>query len=658
MPLTTIKDGEYTATVYKMIKEGRYGDAIHILSKEHQKHTKSRAALSLLGYCYYHMQDFINAAECYEQLTHLHPEVEDYKLYYAQSLYGACSFPEAMKATFLLDSTTSHTKMIKLQAAITYGEEDFSGAKTLVEQLPQDDPDYDVDLGCLLYKEGEYEEACKKFMSSMNVLGYQPDLAYNIALCYYSLKQYAAALKYIAEIIERGIREHPELSIGLTTEGIDVRSVGNTLVLHETALIEAFNLKAAIEYQLKNYAAAQEALTDMPPRSEEELDPVTLHNQALMNMDTKPTEGFEKLAFLLQQNPFPPVTFGNLLLLYCKYEYFDLAADVLAENAHLTYKFLTPYLYEFLDAMITCQTAPEEAFRKFDEIAGKLIEQLRKVTKQVQEARHNRDDESLKKYVQDYDEVLERYIPVLMAQAKVYWNRENYSMVEKIFHKSLEFCNEHDTWKLNVAHVLFMQDNKYKEAIGFYEPIVKKHYENILNVSAIVLANLCVSYIMTSQNEEAEELMRKIEKEEEQISYDDPDKKIFHLCIVNLVIGTLYCAKGNYDFGISRVIKSLEPYNKKLGTDTWFYAKRCFLSLLENMAKHMIMLRDSVVQECIQFLEHCELYGKDVPAIIEQPLEEDRMHIGKNTVTYVDTRQSQVPFEHSGAPFLRTQVSD
>uniref|UniRef100_A0A672PI76 Tetratricopeptide repeat protein 30 n=1 Tax=Sinocyclocheilus grahami TaxID=75366 RepID=A0A672PI76_SINGR len=617
MPLTTIKDGEYTATV-------RYIDFLR----------QSRAALSLLGYCYYHMQDFTNAAECYEQLTQLHPEVEDYKLYYAQSLFGACAFPEAMKATFLLDNTTSHTKMIKLQATIKYGEEDFSGAKTLVEQLPQDDPDYDVDLGCLLYKEGEYEEACIKFMSSMNVLGYQPDLAYNIALCYYSLKQYASALKYIAEIIERGIREHPELSIGMTTEGIDVRSVGNTLVLHETALIEAFNLKAAIEYQLKNYAAAQEALTDMPPRSEEELDPVTLHNQALMNMDTKPTEGFEKLAFLLQQNPFPPVTFGNLLLLYCKYEYFDLAADVLAENAHLTYKFLTPYLYEFLDAMITCQTAPEEAFRKFDEIAGKLTEQLRKVTKQVQEARHNRDDESLKKYVQDYDEFLERYIPVLMAQAKIYWNRENYSMVEKIFHKSLEFCNEHDTWKLNVAHVLFMQDNKYKEAIGFYEPIVKKHYENILNVSAIVLANLCVSYIMTSQNEEAEELMRKIEKEEEQISYDDPDKKIFHLCIVNLVIGTLYCAKGNYDFGISRVIKSLEPYNKKLGTDTWFYAKRCFLSLLENMAKHMIMLRDSVVQECIQFLEHCELYGKDVPAIIEQPLEEDRMHIGKNTVTY------------------------
>ena len=60
-------------------------------------------------------------------------------------------------------------------------------------------------------------------------------------------------MKHIADIIERGIREHPELSVGMQTEGIEVRSVGNTLTLHETALIEAFNLKAAIEYVLKNW---------------------------------------------------------------------------------------------------------------------------------------------------------------------------------------------------------------------------------------------------------------------------------------------------------------------------------------------------------------------------------------------------------------------
>uniref|UniRef100_G3PQ47 Tetratricopeptide repeat protein 30 n=1 Tax=Gasterosteus aculeatus aculeatus TaxID=481459 RepID=G3PQ47_GASAC len=612
--MTAIKDGEYTATIYKLVRI-------------------SRAALSLLGYCYFHIQDFTNSADCYEQLTQLHPEVEEYKVYYAQSLYKAGAYPEATKASFVLDNPGSHVKMLKLQACIKYCEEDYSAAKSLLEQLPQEDPDYVYNSGCLLFQDGKYEEACKKFSSAMQVLGYVPALSYNIALCFYSLKNYPQAIKYIGEIIDQGMREHPELSVGLTTDGIDVHSVGNTLVLHQTALIEAFNLRAAIEYQLKNVKGAQEALTDMPPRSEEELDPVTLHNQALVNMDTKPSEGFEKLAFLLLQPSFPPVTFGNLLLLYCKHEYFDLAADVLAENAHLTYKLLSPYMYEFLDALLTCQTAPEEAFRKFDEMNGKLTEQLRKLAKQVQEARMSRDDDGQKKALQENDQTQEKYIVVLMAQAKIYWNRENFQMVEKIFRKSVEVCNDDDTWKLNVAHVLFMQA-KYKDAIGFYEPIVKKHYDNILNVSAVVLANLCVSYILTSQNEEAEELMRKIEKEEEQISYDDPEKKVFHLCIVNLVIGTLYCAKGNYEFGISRVIKSLEPYNKKLGTDTWFYAKRCFLSLLENMSKHMVMLKDAVVQECIQFLEHCEAYGREVPAVIEQPLEETRVHVGKNTVTY------------------------
>lgn len=34
-------------------------------------------------------------------------------------------------------------------------------------------------------------------------------LYYNVALTFYSLKNYPQALKYIAEIIERGIKEHP-----------------------------------------------------------------------------------------------------------------------------------------------------------------------------------------------------------------------------------------------------------------------------------------------------------------------------------------------------------------------------------------------------------------------------------------------------------------
>lgn len=113
--------------------------------------------------------------------------------------------------------------------------------------------------------------------------------------------------------------------------------------------------------------------------------------------------------------------------------------------------------------------------------------------------------------------------------------------------------------------------------------------------------------------------MRKIEKEEERAQYQvrwitqfsvkiliyssalrekgitvqDEQKEgpFLHLCIVNLVIGTLYCAKQNFEFGISRIIKSLDPIDKKLDSETWFYTKRCFLALADNLAKQMITVR-------------------------------------------------------------------
>ena len=53
--------------------------------------------------------------------------------------------------------------------------------------------------------------------------------------------------------------------------------------------------------------------------------------------------------------------------------------------------------------------------------------------------------------------------------------------------------------------------------------------------------------------------MRKLEKEEEILGYDDPDKKVFHLCIVNLVIGTLYCSKANFQARHTRRPAALTP---------------------------------------------------------------------------------------------------
>ena len=147
MATIEIKDGEYTKTIYTMIKEQRYNEAINVLSFIYDSNPSSRAALSLLAYCYYFTQDFVNAANCYEQLTLLYPENEDYRIYYAQALYQACLYEEAMKVTVQIENPELQGKMLKLQAAIKYGEEDLAGAKSLVDQCPADDPDTDINRG-------------------------------------------------------------------------------------------------------------------------------------------------------------------------------------------------------------------------------------------------------------------------------------------------------------------------------------------------------------------------------------------------------------------------------------------------------------------------------------------------------------------------------
>ena len=221
-----------------------------------------------------------------------------------------------------------------LQSIIKYEQDELQSCKSLLDQC-HDDPDVLVNYAAISFKEGKYDKARQQYLDVMNMVGYSPDLAYNIALCYYREKNFIAALNYISEIVEKGVRNHPELSVGSRTgifrdlslspyslthslyviDGLDVRSVGNSVVLKETCLIEAFNLKAAIEYSMKtsepakvdnDLSAAKEALTDMPPRLESELDPVTLHNQALCHADEDATGAFKKLSYLLANPPYPP----------------------------------------------------------------------------------------------------------------------------------------------------------------------------------------------------------------------------------------------------------------------------------------------------------------------------------------------------------------
>ena len=55
------------------------------------------------------MQDYVNAANCYEQLSQHHPDQEDYRVYYAQSLYAATLYEEAMKVIHILNLIHIHS---------------------------------------------------------------------------------------------------------------------------------------------------------------------------------------------------------------------------------------------------------------------------------------------------------------------------------------------------------------------------------------------------------------------------------------------------------------------------------------------------------------------------------------------------------------------
>lgn len=54
--------------------------------------------------------------------------------------------------------------------------------------MPPDSAEAIVAEGCMLFKESKFDEARAKFQEALNLVGYQCDVAYNIALCYYRLK--------------------------------------------------------------------------------------------------------------------------------------------------------------------------------------------------------------------------------------------------------------------------------------------------------------------------------------------------------------------------------------------------------------------------------------------------------------------------------------
>ena len=394
-----IAEGKYTDTVYTWIQQEQWHDAISLLSYQLKLSPRSRAGLSLLAYCQFQIEKYEEAAPLYETLAQLFHEKQSYRYSHALCLYRLGDL-ETCKDV-LRGLSGMEKEKAQLLANIALLLDDRAQVKTKLQAMEEDETEARVTKGCLLFAEGKYVEAKELFDATFKGT-FLPQQAYNSALCAFRLKRYGEALKLIALVIENGIRNYPDLGVGSYLDDGDVRPVGNSVALRESALIESLNLKAAIEYTMKNVDQAQEVLKDLPPRAEEDVDAITLHNQALIYFNQDPTSGLKKLNHLLLNPPHPPETFLNLLLLYCKpgIGRFNLVADMMAENPEMVSTHLSRDKEGLLRALITQQDSPSSAYGAWERLAEDYVQRLRIVTKRIQSCRTNNDDAGVKKAVQ------------------------------------------------------------------------------------------------------------------------------------------------------------------------------------------------------------------------------------------------------------------
>ncbi len=594
---------------------------------------RSRAALSLLAYCLYQVQSFSEAASTYDRLTNVCPEVVEYRFYHALSLLKSGALSEANRAASAIDSPHFAQKILMLKATVAFEKVDLSACRTYLKECLPGDPQTSAAFAAMSFKEGRIEEARDFYIDAMLTSGFKPSTACALALCHFRLHENEEAVRLCDAVIERAKEENPNLhsNNSLHLEADILMEGKNRRILEDSFVIEANNLRAAIEFQEKNLPTAKAYLTtEMPPRREEDLDATTLHNQAILFIDEDPSTSFRKLNYLLANPPFPPEAFQNLLVLQCQFGLFDVAARTISDNGYLAEKIISQEIAGYFEATIAAEINPEDSFEKFESLIRRKGEQLRKLLKGAGSSSSSTEkDQGSKVIERAYKHELEQYLALVMGQAKIIWKKGNYEMLERMFRSMVDLVGDQDAWRMNMAHSLFMQGgSKYKEAISLYEPIVEKgkmkaNKSSLLNVSPIVLANLCVSYIMTNQNEAAEKIMKNVENEEQQRLLEDENLEksydqeqlnalLFHSCIINLVIGTLYCERGNFEFGMSRICKSLDPIPQKLGPDTWFYSKRCFLAMAEQLSKHVITISDNLFASIFDFLDEVERNGKNL----------------------------------------------
>jgi tetratricopeptide repeat protein 30 len=155
-----------TPQVYGCIRDGEFTKAIEILDSQLGDRPKSRPILSLLAYCCYNNKDYARAAEFYEELIAVCPEVEEYYVLYAQSLVMAGAHHDASRVTVdaLSRSSSADTsirlRLLQARSQLELGM--FAACNKTLSHCKEDDPETIIALAVVDYAEEKFDSALKK----------------------------------------------------------------------------------------------------------------------------------------------------------------------------------------------------------------------------------------------------------------------------------------------------------------------------------------------------------------------------------------------------------------------------------------------------------------------------------------------------------------
>ena len=117
----------------------------------------NRAALSLLGYSYYHQGHYESACQAYESLVRYHGEIPEYRLYHAQALFKMGELVEASRVVDVVAGFEEQVTQLKL--AISYSLEQIPECKRILRGCKSKSAEVLQNEGCILYKEEAYAYA-------------------------------------------------------------------------------------------------------------------------------------------------------------------------------------------------------------------------------------------------------------------------------------------------------------------------------------------------------------------------------------------------------------------------------------------------------------------------------------------------------------------